>query len=333
MGPFTGVFKHIFAGLLILFYPAISHSQDTLKSQYGWLQFSSNADSLYLIREDDFSTYIPLIQGDSLEFKAGVYHFTFVNRHYWDEKLVIQVLPRRKLHLYIKFHHKIRKDFNRSSYKRITEGLPYNLILFTDPASTIVIDDSIYGKRFIKTDIGPYYHTIYIRHPSAKDRKERIFIEPSEQITLHMYDRPDRTTARIFSVIPGASQLYKNQNLKGAAFIALSTGSLLLFLHMTHRYRKMRMNYNRLNNRYLGQIDESKAYQYGLRAQHAFNSMKSAARIRNVALEVTLGVFTANVIDALFSTPKGGYRVHIGVAPTYQNDQASLKMNMKVNFK
>lgn len=319
-------------GLVSLIIPVSCYSQDSLAAKYGWLQFKSNVDSLFVVMDNNFSTSIPVANRDSIRFKAGVYNFTFVNPKYWDEKMQIQVPDSGRLHFLVIFHHKIRKDFNRSSYKRITEGLTYNLALSTDPNSTIIIDDSTYGKRFVKTDVGPYYHNIIIKHPTAMDQKKRIYIEPSEQLNLSIYDRPARATAYTFGLVPGLSQLYKNQKLKGAIFITATTGALALSIGMAAKFKSDKKDYNYLHGVYEGDVDEQSAYLDGLAAEHKYKSMKTASRIRDLALTSLVGIYVANVIDALVSVPQSGYRVKLGVGPGMANHHTSMNVNMEVRF-
>lgn len=182
-----GMHKWLLLGLAILFIPILCFSQDTVKTKYGWIKFNTNVDSIYVVVNNHYKNAIHIVNHDSLLMKKGVYTFTLVNKHYWDERYQMGVLTDTTMHYRINFKHKIEKDPNNSGYKRITEGFPYNLTISTDPKSTIIIDDSTYGKHFVKTLIGPYYHTLIIKHPTARDCEKKFYIEPSGQLNFSIY--------------------------------------------------------------------------------------------------------------------------------------------------
>ena len=326
--------KSVHIGLIILFIPVLlcAQSHDSVKTRYGWVEFESNADSLYVVADGHFRNALLITSGDSLKFKQGDYHFTFVNPHYWDEYLPIQVIANEKLTFLVTFRHKIWRDHNRSGYKRITDGISYNLTLTTDPGSTIIIDDSTYGKHFIRTDVGPGYHTILVKHPTAIDRKKRIHIEPSGQLNLHFYDRPSKTVSHLLSILPGASQLYKNQKLKGVLLMAGTAGVFAFSAGTVLRYNQTRSDYNNIHKLYEAGTNEVMVKQYGLEAQHENKLMRSAAKMRNIAFSSALGLYIINIIDAYLSVPRSGYRFSRRIKPVPVISRNTMSLGIKVSF-
>ena len=326
--------KWLLLSWLIFIFPAISYAQskDSTNSQYGWLEFKSNVDSLYVVVNNHFTNAVKIGKDDSLKYKAGDYNFTFVNAHYADINMPIVVKPNKKLLFLINFSSKIVHDHNKSGYKRIIEGIPYNLTLITDSTSTIVVDDSTYGKHYLRADVGPGYHTILLKNTTAYNHKRRIYIEPSGQVSLSIYDRPLKKTAHILSIIPGASQLYKNQKSKGAIFISGTVGGIVFSQLFEAIYKYHRKQYHQIYAAYLQQTNEKKAQAYGAEAQHKYNLVESDKRLRDIALTTAANFYVMNIIDAFLSIPRSGYRIKMKISPDVIQDQTSMKLSMNINF-
>lgn len=298
--------------LLILFFSLTSavFSQESDSNYYGWLSFQANVDTFLVVVDQNYSDPYS-IEGDSMKIESGKHSLILVHPEYEDVRSRINIEPNGKHGLATTFRNKIEEDSTLSSYKRITEGLPHNITIITDENSSIVIDDSTYGKGYIQTDIGPYTHYVKVIHPTARNRTEEIYINPSGQERLILYTRPKRSISLLLGIVPTASQWYKNQKIKGVVLTATTLGASIFSFFKFKNYNDLNNEYTYMLNEYQGINDELEALEFGNLVEQKFEEVNKAARIRDVTLVAVLGLYAYNIFDAIFSKPQSGYQVNI----------------------
>lgn len=272
------------------------------------------------------------MDGDSLRVKTGSHSIILTHPDYRDVRALVDIKPGQHTKLFTSFLRGQRFDSSLSSYKRITEGLEYNISIMTDESSFIVINDSTYGQGSVITDIGPYQHDIRIEHPKARNRSETVYINPSGQINLSIYALPKRSTALMYSVIPGSSQIYKNQTLKGFALRLTIPATAVLAGYMHFSFNQQNDEYKDMLFQYSTMTDEREVFEFGNLVQGKFNSVKQTARVRDYAIVAAAGLYLYNVLDAIFVSPKSGYRLQVEPADFSTLNGSASGLKMSLNF-
>lgn len=320
-----------------LFLFSSAYSQDADTTSYGW--FSAHAyvddlkvDSLWVVLNQDFENPIFYLRDDSIRVESGRYSITLIHPDYRDIRAYVNVNPDQHTKLITSFIKEKRFDSSLSSYKRITEGLVYNISISTDESSFVVINDSTYGKGSVITDIGPYLHNIRIEHPTARNRSQSVYINPSGQVDLSIFALPRRSTAMMFTLLPGASQIYKNQQVKGYSLAIATPVTLILAGFKQFSFNQLNNEYESMLIRYSSMTDERKVLEFGNLVDDKYNSVKQAAMIRDYALVTAAGLYLYNLLDAIFVTPKSGYRVKVEPADFNTHNRYSAGLKMSVDF-
>lgn len=286
--------------------------QDTTTA--GWLKVSSNVDSLYIVPNHNYDNVIHYTTGDSLSLPVGAYRLTFVHRDYMDVRFLVHIRENATTHRNVNFRSSPYFQQEQSSYKRITEGIPYNISIITDADSEIIINDSLYSTGYFKGDIGPFSHNVEIKSPHGFQLTRNISIQPSGYHEFELFVLPNRSSAQLLGIIPGASQIYKGQNFKGIAIISAFTATAFTFIISNSMYNSLNKEYEKMQTTYLGTRGQDRVYLAGLEVDAQFEKTKRMADFSNNTLGVLLGIYIINVFDAFLSTPASGYRTEFGTA-------------------
>lgn len=317
--------------VLLLVLSSAVYAQEADSTSYGWLSFQTNIDTFHVVIDQDFANPF-YIQGDSIQIESGEHSLILVHPSYEDIRSEINIKPNTRHALATEFRNKIEKDSTLSSYKRITEGLAYNITIITDKNSSIVIDDSTYGKGYLQTDIGPYEHRIEIKHPTARDRSEEIYINPSGQQKLVLFTKPKRSLSLLLGLVPSASQWYKNQKLKGTVLTVSTLGISIFALTKTFDFIEVNNEYKSMLRRYQRITEEQKALEYGNLIEQKYNEVKRTAKIRDISLATLIGLYIYNLTDAILCKPQSGYQVNIHPANIFFIGEKTIGLKMKVSF-
>jgi hypothetical protein len=212
---------------VLFFISGAGYSQDADSTSIGWLTISVNADSFLVVLNQEYHNPIQFTNEDSIALETGYYSVLLAHPEYRDLRLGATIRDNRTQKIVASFIQGARFDSTQSSYTRITEGIDYNITIQTDPNSLIIIDDSTYGRGYYSGDIGPYRHDIRVEHTGARPKNESVYIEPSGRTQLTLYALPEKSKARWHGLIPGSSQIYKNQTVKGALFATTISASVV----------------------------------------------------------------------------------------------------------
>ncbi|HKK45148.1 MAG TPA: hypothetical protein VJ964_06470 [Balneolaceae bacterium] len=307
------------------------YSQESDSTSYGWLSFQTNIDTFQVVVDQNYANPVS-IQGDSMRIETGEHALILVHPKYQDINTEITIKPNSRSAIVADFLNKIEGDSSLSSYKRITEGLPYNITINTDENSLIVIDDSTYGKGYLQTDIGPYKHEIKIKNPTARDRSKEIYINPSGKQKLTLFTKPRRSVALLLGFVPAASQWYKNEKIKGTVLTTLAVATTYFTLLKARSYLRLNNEYDEMLKTYPGITGEQKALHYGNLVEEKYHEVKKTAKIRDISLAVLISIYAYNIADTIFHTPKSGY--HTSIQPIYISTMGTQTagLKLKVSF-
>lgn len=316
----------------LFFISGTSFSQDSDSTSIGWLTISVNVDSFLVVLNQDYYNPIHYSEGDSLALEAGKYSLILAHPEYRDLRFGATIRENRKQNISGRFYERSRFDSTQSSYTRITEGIDYNITIQTDPNSLIIIDDSTYGRGYYSGDIGPYRHNIRVEHKGARPKSESIYIEPSGRRQLMLYALPEKSKARWHGLIPGSSQIYKNQPVKGALFATTISASVVFGVLKHLDFSKQNSEYEEMLIQYDTITDEQFALEYGNRVQNQFDRVSRLAKNRDYAIYAAAGLYIANILDALLSKPASGYRINVEPADfgAYSGQSAGISLQVGI---
>ncbi|MDX1590361.1 MAG: DUF5683 domain-containing protein [Balneolaceae bacterium] len=328
MKKYFGLF--VCAFLLLVSKQAISQEADS--SSTGYLSISANVDSFLVVLNQKFQQPINFASEDSISLERGDYSVILVHPEFRDLRLNATIRPDSTQRFRTSFVESAQFDSTQSSYTRITEGIDTNFTIQTDPNSLIIIDDSIYGRGYYSGDIGPYRHDIRVEHDGARPKRESVYIEPSGSRELTLYALPLKNRARLYGLVPGTSQIYKNQLFKGSLFATLFSASVVFGVVKHLDFNNQNSEYEEMLAQYQLITGEQDALEYGNRVDNKFDRINSLARSRDYALYAAVGLYVANILDALLSKPASGYRVHVEPADfaRYGNQSAGISLQIGI---
>jgi hypothetical protein len=213
-------------------------------------------------------------------------------------------------------------DFEQSGVLNISVDVP----------ADISIDGKVIGKTLASQDLPAGTYKIEVSHPVLGQRSEEVNIQPNQRTSLFMYMLPSRSTAYVLSLIPGASQIYKNQS-RGyiySGLFAVTAGASIYFLM---DYTKKNNDYNAAISSYNSATTSTEAAKYRQQVLSLYDGVNNASKMKNTALMAAGAIYVWNIIDALIFTPELGYRgegkkaVNVGLNPT--RDGLKLELSMK----
>lgn len=321
----------LFTSVLLFVSNSVGFSQQSDTTSFGWLSFDASIDTFYVVVDYNYNEAYH-VKGDSIKLESGKHSLILIHPEYQDERVRINIKSGGRHLIVTEFSNKIKDDSTLSSYTRLEKGLAYNITIRTDPKSSITIDDSTYGKGFLKTDIGPFEHNISLKHPTARNRSKDIYINPSGKKDLVFYLRPKKSNAILLGAIPSASQWYKNQKIKGAIFSIAFAGATAYTILKNKEYQDLNAEYQNMKLTYNSIIDEEEALNYGNLVEQKFEETKNVATIRDISLATTIGIYAYNLLDAILSKPKSGYQVSLEPIGFQTNRMTNKGLKLKVAF-
>lgn len=186
-----------------------------------------------------------------------------------------------------------------------------NLIIISDEDSEIIVNGEYQGNGAVKMNMrtGPVDVSINNKfNIESRFSTEVLNISTEKAIVFEAYTKPERNTSIIYSVIPGASQVYKKQKIKGRFL----TGGFILAgvfsLQTNNKYNSELRTFNSLLNEYNNSTNEQETRDLGELVDQQQKVTKKADSKRLAWFTITGAIYAFNLYDALFTKPKGGYR-------------------------
>ncbi len=303
-----------------------------------WVKVQSNVDSLYIVHNYDFREYKirRIANGDSLPFKPGnrLIKLSHQYSHEWSTARFIEEGKTTTI--------KHNFDLKEPSITTITNNLasiPHynsNLFIITDDDSKIIVDNKEIGKGAVKLNrkTGPVQITVKNQYRGSYTFNPLISNLPSENgIVIDAYTKPVKAFSRIYSVIPGASQLYKQQKKKSAAIGGgfLILGVITLQRHIV--YTQELSEYNKIEKAYNQAIDEQTALELGNELEKQYNITKKRDNERLVFFTLSSLLYAFNIYDAFFDTPESGFRKKTDIEFYFHNNSISSKNVTSMTFR
>ena len=293
----------------------------------------TDQDSFYVVLNHKFDEALYIATGDSIEVKAGQIHLRYVKQYYIDVEQNVTVEPDdvKKIGTRLLPVRGNEMRSRRSSYPRLFWDS--NNFVLSDPDTELYINGSYAGQHYMTVDTTKTFEVTGI-HSSGREFKATFTPEAGKPFNFYQhYARPKKWKSRYLSFLPGGSQFYTNEPIKGVAFTALTAaGAGLAFLYET-KYQDQLDSYNQLRSEYGSAINPEEAFLLGNRTEAAFDKAESYSKTRNRLLLGTVMVYVANIVDG-FIAPSIGYRdesraidPYLDFDPVYRQPVVGVKSN------
>ncbi|MEJ2052422.1 MAG: hypothetical protein P8X42_00765, partial [Calditrichaceae bacterium] len=272
----------------ILFFtlPLFAQQNDKKIEEYGYLKLTTNIvrDSFYVQIDNNFENCKKIIEGDIIKLPVGTHKITAISYKHPDAAFYTNIKSGMTSHHRITFfnYYNNNKACGLSSYFRIVYG--YNVMIYTDEESDIIIDGKKIDQGFAQIDLSNGKHTIETRHAESGSSIKSIEIDSKRLCIYRMYNKPLKSKSQLLSILPGISQVYKGEKLKGSLILGTSLTCLISAVIYNNTYRNK-------NNKYLNSMEQyenaesiSQAFILGNYAQDYYDKANDAAQKRDILL-------------------------------------------------
>ena len=290
-------------------------------NEYGFLALAfpvQDPVTYYVVIDDDYESVQEAEPGARIKIPVGNRKITIISSRFADYTF-IQMFSKGVVTTH-RMDYKIQpiiiredptdarneKNLSLSSYFWIKTNI--NVIIKTDPDSDISLDGKSIGRGTTRINLPFGVYELVAKNDRAGTTVHSIRVDSRRLRIVEMYNKPDKSLARFFSLAPGVGQIYKDESIKGYAFLggagALFAGALLFH----NSFKENKTGYTDAIVEYNFATSNDRALEYGDRAEKYLQSAEDDAVVRDVLLYSGVAVFAWSMLDALFNSPDGGYR-------------------------
>jgi len=294
----------------------LTSQPDTTDAEFGYIQLTTEVDSFYVVINRDYNQprFVEFADLDSLRLEAGVNHLTIIKPYHFDIRLNTQVFSDSTRRLGINLREFLDNDRNKysSSYPRLVWG--GRVMIRSDSDTELFINGENAGMGMAVLE-QPGTYEIAGRAFDSKTFRTNVNVSNEPQFEIvDFYYRPDRSRARVFSFIPGASQIYKGQTVKAGVFIGLTAITGGLALNERSKFEDTDRRFFQAGVAYGNALDPQSALELGNRIEELDSERSRFARNRNRLFGGLAAIYAVNVIDGLLR-PRMGYREGVSFDP------------------
>jgi hypothetical protein len=276
----------------------------------GYLRINvTDLDSVYVVVNDNFNAVFNIASGDTLTLATGTTKVRIIKKYYQDLVTTVEIqegeIRRLGTQLMPLSGREIEKQSLRSSYARLFWEA--NNFILSDPETDLFVNGEYVGTHFAKVDTVGTFDVTGIHSSGARFTKT---FKANAESPFHFHQKhvkPSRATSWSMSILPGGSQFYKKQTLKGIAFTALTLGGAALAYSYESRYQESFEEFGMINFKYRSADNPYDAIQLGVEAEKAYNKSVRLSKTRNRILYGTALVYFINIVDG-FMAPAIGFR-------------------------
>lgn len=281
-----------------------------------YLKVNSNVDSLFIKTTFHQRKAKKIASGDSILVKPGFR--TVIISHEQSNEFVIRKPFKKSVTTTVEHTFKLSEPSIQQLSNNIATEPAYNanLIIVSDDDSEITVNGEDTGKGAVKLNMqtGPVDILIQNKYTGVSSFSTKIFnLDSDKAFVLNAYTKPTLKQARLYGFVPGLSQVYKQQRIKGYALSSafLISGYFTLQKHL--QYQKDLNAFHDLEQRYNESTDEQATLELGNRLTEQQQTLKKEENIRVALFTLTSAIYAFNLYDALFNNPKGGYRTRTDI--------------------
>ena len=278
------------------------------------LSIKANVDSLYLVLNDNFDDLYHLADGDTIEVPSGKQRIRLVKKYYRDviTSIEIRTDTMNVLRTYLRPFSNLKHNKLASSYPRIFWEAP--AIVKSDSDARIYVNNEFRGKGIARIEKEGFV-IVKSELPSGEAKTVRFQTdERSSFVVKEIYHRPEKQKTRLLALVPGVSQIYQGQKLKGIGILgaSLAVAGLAIKYHLD--FSNKHQDFIDTQSSYLTTQDPQTAFELGNLAEQQLSEANEYANIRNNLMYGIIGLYLYNVVDAMIK-PNNGYRNTVNIDP------------------
>lgn len=279
----------------------------------GYLIVNTQLDSTYVIIDEDFQNVNHVSSTDTISIKLGDHKVRIAQRYHRDLVTNITIRPDTLYTVYADLLPLSDNNNYKYSYPRIYWEVP--VIVLTDPDARLYVDGEYIGTQMGRINMTGQF-TVKSELPNGKIKTKTFDIDENEQtfFVKDIYHRPDKKKSRYLSVLPGASQLYQNDTIKGYSLLGAVTLSAGFAIKYHADFISRNRTYLQTERQYRFTSNAGEALRLGDLAQEQLNMANRMAERRDIFIWITSAVYVYSLVDAWIK-PKNGYRSKIGIDP------------------
>ena len=290
--------------LLLLFILAERSFQATAQAPgQGGIVIQSNVDDHFLIIEDDFEHAIRITNADTVFLDPGKYRFKLAspirNDFLFEEEISAGTITQKRVNFYSRAVNPESNSYTPLFWKA-------NLMIFSERGAEIFVNGQRIGHSIAGINLDDKYAEIRVVN-SQYSASKKVRVTPTRLQTYTVSTLPLKQKARMLSLLPGASQFYKDQPLKGSAILIgfISVSSTALFFN--HRFSQADEDFVRYRTLYDNSTNPNEVFRYGQLAEKSLSDAEKYSNRRNAAILGLGAVYLLNLADGLLSKPERGF--------------------------
>lgn len=287
--------------ILFLFSSSQIAAQNTEFSN-AWLKVISNLQQYYVVIDQDFEHPHLINRGDSIKVAPGSRHITIVWETVNDKTFTINAKAGKTIDRQI-FH--AFPTNPRSSYKTIVSQT--NLIITTDPNSSIYMDGKYLGKGDAQVLRKPGAYKLLIKHPTFGSLKKKISVNTFHVKYIERYNRDPEPGIEVFNFIPAGGYIQNRQSIKTAITYVSFGAGITALIYLNNSYKKHDNNRMEFIDQYSEASTIKDAVFFRIMAEREIEEIE---QINNTMKNIGIGMIALYVLTTLdgMRKPRDGYK-------------------------
>ncbi|MCH8558151.1 MAG: DUF5683 domain-containing protein [Balneolia bacterium] len=282
-----------------------SDSRRTISNEKtGIIEFSVQADSLFLYLNENYRNRITITDGMTLRAPIGANKLEIFGPTIPDRTEFIFLREDRTYSLILR-NRFIREDQPNPMYAAYRWDA--NLMMFSEEDTEISVLFTDYrATGALKAKLPPGTHRV--RYESSTGRVTERFIEVNryELLIDERYFRPRKNITIMAGIVPGGSQLYKRQPARAALAFGLVGVSTGLAIHYNQQLGADGRRFETALNRYQWADNAEDALRYGNELDQLAPRIDGHRRNRTIFGAAALVFYAAHIFDT-FREPDSGF--------------------------
>ncbi|MDR9415591.1 MAG: DUF5683 domain-containing protein [Gracilimonas sp.] len=299
--------KYVGTLLLTLLTFSLPFSQIIAQNNLGSLKFEFNTDSAYVVLGNELFSAVKIASGDSLKLRTGVRLISLQTHFDKSETLFIKVHKDSTTTYSYTFK---KNNYSPATLTNNIAARKYyntNVMVLSDQDSDIFYNGEYQGTGFAKFNTFGKIGELELRNPEFGHKKRRLNAPEQKISFIESHLRPNKSTAIFYSILPGASQLYKKQHLKALIFGASAVTMFTFAGVKSSNYHKELDVFYEFQEQYNNATTEQEALRLGNLTESQQNKVQRLDNQRRGLLIAGILIYGYNIYDAFTSKPTGGY--------------------------
>tara|TARA_R110000868_G_scaffold408293_7_gene691112 strand:+ start:72296 stop:73264 length:969 start_codon:yes stop_codon:yes gene_type:complete len=273
------------------------------ENEVGGIIIQSNIKDYFLIIDNDFENAIRITEPDTIFLPTGKYPFKLASPYKNDYLFISEIFSDSIINKSISLY---SSSYNPRLSSYATLFWDSNLMVFSEEGAEIYVNDQLVGTSGAAMHLNGGLVSVRVKN-DGHTVKKNLSVIPNKLQAYNLTTLPIKRKSQLFSFVPGASQFYKEQPLKGSAFlISFFSVSTVAYI-FNQRFLEADNNFIRYRNLYNRSENPVEVFQYAILAEENLNNAKKYSELRDLALIGVGTVYLLNVADGFFTKPKRGF--------------------------